>query len=130
METSSSIPIIKLGKNLIVSIQGSLHDRLALKLLEDVSQKIVKTKAGGLIVDVSAVDIMDSFIARTLNDIGMNAKTMGTETVLVGIQPSVALTLIEMGMSLDNVHTALDLEDALAHLEKMRNGKEEDSGKK
>jgi rsbT antagonist protein RsbS len=113
MADLKSIPIIKLDENLIVSIQVSLHDRLVMKLQDDISNQIVKTKAKGLIVDVSSVEIMDSFIARTINDIGKNAKTMGTEAVLVGLRPAVAITLIEMGMELDSVHTALNLEGGI-----------------
>lgn len=121
MADLKSIPIIKLDDNLIVSIQVSLHDRLVMKLQDDITNQIVKTEAKGLIIDVSSVEIMDSFIARTINDIGKNAKTMGTEAVLVGLQPAVAITLIEMGMELDSVHTALNLEGGIQKLNEIIN---------
>jgi rsbT antagonist protein RsbS len=125
LEKLRTIPIIKLGNNLIVSIQVALHDRLALKLQDDIAHEIVRSKANGLIIDVSAVEIIDSFIARTLNDVGKNSKTMGAETVIVGLQPAVAITLVEMGMEMKDVHTALDLDDGLKKLRKLERNKKE-----
>jgi rsbT antagonist protein RsbS len=119
-----SIPIIRLKDNLIVSIQVALHDQLVLKLQEDVTTTIMKNNVRGLVIDVGAIDVMDSFIARSLNDIGTNARTMGVETVVVGLQPAVAITLIEMGMELDSVHTALNLDMGIEMLEKLRRDEE------
>ena len=128
MRTVKSIPIIQLGTNLIVSIQVSLSDRLALKLQDDIAQEIIKTGASGLVVDVSAVEIIDTFIARTLSDISKNARTMGTMTVIVGLQPAVAMTLIEMGMELEGVYTALDLDHGLEKIRKYKEiGNEEEN---
>jgi rsbT antagonist protein RsbS len=125
LEKLRTIPIIKLGGHLIVSVQVALHDRLALKLQDDIAHEIVRSKANGLIIDVSAVEIIDSFIARTLNDIGKNSKTMGAETVIVGLQPAVAITLVEMGMEMKDVHTALDLDDGIKRLKRMEKRKKD-----
>lgn len=111
------IPIIKLGHNLIISIQTDLDDASALRLQSDIGHEIVKTSASGLVIDVSAIEIMDSYTARIFNDIGKNALLLGSRTVLVGLQPAIAITLVEMGMDIDNVETALSLEDGLKLLE-------------
>ena len=108
------IPIIKLGSNLLVSIQVELDDMLAIQLQDDITNEIVKTGAKGLIIDVSAIQIMDSYIARVINNIGNNAQIMGAKTVLVGLQPAIAITLVEMGMAMNCVRTALNLEMGLA----------------
>ena len=128
MDEFRSIPIIKLEDNLIVSIQVSLHDRLVMKLQDDIAHKIVKTKAKGLIVDVSSVEVMDSYIARAINDIGKNARIMGTESVIVGLQPAVAITLIEMGMTMDKVQTALNLDSGIAKLKEINESKNKRGG--
>ena len=107
------IPIIKLGHNLIISVQTDLDDASALRLQNDVGYEIVRTGASGLVIDVSAIEIMDSYTARIFNDIGKNALLLGARTVLVGLQPAIAVTLVEMGMDIDNVETALSLEDGL-----------------
>jgi rsbT antagonist protein RsbS len=128
MDEFRSIPIIKLEDNLIVSIQVSLHDRLVMKLQDDIAHKIVKTKAKGLIVDVSSVEVMDSYIARAINDIGKNARIMGAESVIVGLQPAVAITLIEMGMTMDKVQTALNLDSGIAKLKEINESKNRRGG--
>jgi len=108
-----TIPIIKLDNKLIVSIQTDLDDATALILQDDIAQTIVKTGASGVILDVSAIEIMDSYTARIFNDIGKNSMLLGARTILVGLQPAIAITLVEMGMDIDNVETALNLESGL-----------------
>jgi rsbT antagonist protein RsbS len=108
-----TIPIIKLESKLIVSIQTDLDDATALQLQDDIAQTIIKTSASGVILDVSAIEIMDSYTARIFNDIGKNSMLLGARTILVGLQPAIAITLVEMGMDIENVETALNLESGL-----------------
>ena len=115
-----TIPIIKLDNKLIVSIQTDLDDATALILQDDIAQTIVKTGASGVILDVSAIEIMDSYTARIFNDIGKNSMLLGARTILVGLQPAIAITLVEMGMDIDNVETALNLESGLGLFEDSR----------
>ena len=121
------IPIIKLGHNLIISIQTDLDDASALRLQNDVGHEIVGTGASGLVIDVSAIEIMDSYTARIFNDIGKNALLLGARTVLVGLQPAIAITLVEMGMDIDNVQTALSLEDGLEFLREQQEDEESEN---
>jgi rsbT antagonist protein RsbS len=104
------IPILKLGKALLVTIQVDMHDRLALALEEDLTQKIVATGARGAVIDISALEIVDSFIGRMLDNIAGVSRILDAETVLVGMQPAVAITLVELGLSLSGVKTALNVE--------------------
>lgn len=113
------IPIITLGNRLIVSIQTDLDDATALHLMDDIAQRIVKTGANGVILDVSAIEIMDSYTARIFNDIGRNSMLLGARAILVGLQPAIAITLVEMGMDIDNVETALNLEAGLELFDRM-----------
>ncbi|RLG39275.1 MAG: anti-anti-sigma factor [Candidatus Alkanophagales archaeon] len=110
------IPILKIGDFLVTSIQIPLHDKLAVKFQQDLLQKIEKTKAKGLIVDITAIDVVDSFITRILVEIAKMAGLMGVKTVLVGLRPEIAITLVEFGMELGGIKTALDLESALSLL--------------
>ena len=110
------IPILKIGDFLVASIQIPLHDKLAVKFQQDLLQKIEKTKAKGLIVDITAIDVVDSFITRILVEIAKMAGLMGVKTVLVGLRPEIAITLMEFGMELGGIKTALDLESALSLL--------------
>ncbi|MDF2955480.1 STAS domain-containing protein [Candidatus Alkanophaga liquidiphilum] len=110
------IPILKIGDFLVASIQIPLHDKLAVKFQQDLLQKIEKTKAKGLIVDITAIDVVDSFITRILVEIAKMAGLMGVKTVLVGLRPEIAITLVEFGMELGGIKTALDLESALSLL--------------
>ena len=112
-----NIPIIKLEDKLIISIQTDLDDATTLRLQDDISKTIVRTNASGVILDVSSIEIMDSYTARIFNDIGKNSMLLGARAVLVGLQPAIAITLVEMGMDIDNVDTALNLEAGLAMLE-------------
>jgi rsbT antagonist protein RsbS len=113
------VTILKIGKNLIVPIQIELHDQSARKLQRDILNYIEKTGAQGLLIDVSAVSIIDSFLGRLLVETAKMAKLMGTETVLVGMKKEVVLTLIHLGLTMKNLHTALNIEDGLALLKSL-----------
>lgn len=110
------IPILKIGQIILVSIQVELHDELAEALQDDLTQAISRHEAKGVLIDVSAVTIVDSFIARKLADIAAMSRILDAETVLVGIQPAVAITLVELGVSLSDVRTALNVEQGLERL--------------
>lgn len=110
------IPIIKLRDTLIVSIQGSLSDRLVVQLKEDITNTIERGGVRGLVVDLSGIDVMDSFISRAIRDIGLVARLMGVRAVISGMEPMIAITLVEMGMGLEGVRAALNLEAALEML--------------
>jgi rsbT antagonist protein RsbS len=104
------IPILRMGKLLLVTIQIDLYDRLATNLESDLVQMVNKTGARGVLIDISALSIVDSFMGRILGNIGSMSKIMDAETVVVGMQPAVAITLIELGLELKGVHTALNVE--------------------
>ncbi len=104
------IPIIKMAEFLLVSIQVDMHDKLALTLQDDLSNQIVKSHARGVLIDISSLEIVDSFIGRTLANIAAMSKVLDAETVVVGMRPAVAITLVELGMSLTGVRTALNVE--------------------
>ncbi|TWO69972.1 STAS domain-containing protein [Caenimonas sedimenti] len=104
------IPILKLGDILLVTIQVELHDELAMTLQEDLTQKLARTQAKGVLIDVSGLEILDSFIGRALAQIAGIARVMDATTVLVGMRPAVAITLIELGMTLSGIRTALNVE--------------------
>jgi rsbT antagonist protein RsbS len=108
------IPILKLGEALLVTIQIDMHDRLAMALEEDLTERIVEHGAKGVMIDISALDIVDSFIGRTLANIAMIARMLDAETVVVGMRPAVAITLVELGLSLPGVRTALNAERGMA----------------
>jgi rsbT antagonist protein RsbS len=108
-----SIPILRMGELLIVSIQVDMHDRLALALQDDLTNKIVDTGARGVLIDISSLDIVDSFIGRMIANISAMARVLDAQTVLVGMQPAVAITLVELGMSLSGVQTALNVEKGM-----------------
>jgi rsbT antagonist protein RsbS len=107
------VPILQIGQTLMVSIQIELQDQSVLQLQEDLAERIVSTEATGVIIDISAVEIVDSFIGRTLSTIGSMSRLFDADTVLVGMRPAVAITLVELGLSLDGVHTALNAEQGL-----------------
>lgn len=115
---SLRIPILKIGEVLIASIQTSLHDSSAVQFKDDLLQRIYETRARGLIVDLTAVEVVDSFIARLISDIASMAGLMGTRVVITGLQPAVAITLVELGLELPQVLTALNLEKGLAALQR------------
>jgi rsbT antagonist protein RsbS len=104
------IPILKMGRFLLVTIQVDMHDRLALTLQEDLTESIVKNGARGVLIDISALDVVDSFIGRTIAHIAGVARVLDAATVVTGMRPAVAITLVELGLSLEGVRTALDVE--------------------
>jgi rsbT antagonist protein RsbS len=104
------IPILRMGKVLLVTIQVDMHDQLAVRLLDDLTNMVTKTKASGVVIDISALDMVDSFIGRMLADVAATSRILDAQTVVVGMQPAVAITLVELGMSLPGVRTALDVE--------------------
>jgi rsbT antagonist protein RsbS len=107
------IPIIKMGDFLLVSIQVDMHDRLAMTLQDDLTASIVKHRARGVLIDISSLEIVDSFIGRMLANIAAMSRVLDAETVVVGMRPAVAITLVELGMSLPGVRTALNVERAM-----------------
>src|SRR5687768_11081307 len=110
------IPILAMGDFLLVTIQVDMHDQLAMTLQDDLTNKISKAAAKGVLIDISALDIVDSFIGRMLGNISSMARVLDAETVVVGMQPAVAITLVELGLTLSGVHTALDVERGMAML--------------
>ena len=110
------IPILKMGPNLLVTIQVDLDDRVALALQDDLTERIVTTRADGVLIDISSLEIVDSFIGRMLGNIAAMSQVLDAETVVVGMRPQVAITLVELGLSLPNVRTALNVEDGMALL--------------
>src|SRR4051794_40539755 len=108
------IPILKMGEFLLVSIQVDMHDRLAMKLQEDLTERIVKTRARGVLIDISTLDVVDSFIGRMLGHIAAMSRILDADTVVVGMRPAVAITLVELGLSLTGVRTALNVERGMA----------------
>ena len=110
------IPILKLGENLLVTVQVDMHDRLAMALQDDLTERIVSAHARGVLIDISALDVVDSFIGRMLGNIASMSHILDAETVVVGMRPAVAITLVELGLSLPGVRTALDVERGMALL--------------
>lgn len=104
------IPILKMGHALLITIQVDMHDRLALTLEEDLTNKIASTGAQGVLIDISSLEIVDSFIGRMLDNIAAVARVLDADTVVVGMRPAVAITLVELGLSLSGVKTALNVE--------------------
>jgi rsbT antagonist protein RsbS len=113
------IPILKMGEYLLVSIQVDMHDRLALTLQDDLTDRIVQHHVHGVLIDISALEIVDSFIGRMIANIAAMARILDAHTVLVGMQPAVAITLVELGLSLPGVHTALSVERGMARLREL-----------
>jgi rsbT antagonist protein RsbS len=107
------VPILKLGDLLLVSIQIDLQDQTAMALQEDLSDRIVATGARGVLIDISALEIVDSFIGKMLSTIASISRVLDAETVVVGMRPAVAITLVELGLSLGGVRTALDVEKGM-----------------
>ena len=107
------IPILKMGSYLLVSIQVDMHDRLALQLQDDLTSRIADTGARGVLIDISSLEMVDSFIGRMLGNIAAMSRVLDAETVVVGMQPAVAITLVELGMSLSGVRTALNVEQGM-----------------
>lgn len=120
MDTVHRIPIIKLYSNLIVPIQALMADAALEQLRHEVTRRIVDEGAEGVVLDVSAVAIMDSYFTRVVRDIAVMARLMGARTVLCGVPPMVAITMVEMGLDIPGIASALDLERALAYLDEAR----------
>jgi rsbT antagonist protein RsbS len=111
------IPILRMGNFLLVTIQVDMHDKLALTLQDDLTTKIAEVGARGVLIDISSLEIVDSFIGRTLANIASMAKVLDAQTVVVGMQPAVAITLVELGMSLPGIRTALNVESGMEFLQ-------------
>ena len=116
------IPILKMGRFLLVSIQVDMHDRLALTLQDDLTDQIVKYRARGVLIDISSLEMVDSFIGRMLANIAAMSRVLDAETVVVGMQPAVAITLVELGLSLPGIRTALNVDAGMELLRSSRNG--------
>ena len=110
------IPILQMGEFLLVTIQVDMHDRMATTLQDDLTTRISETHAAGVLIDISALEIVDSFIGRILGNIAKMSQVMDAETVVVGMQPAVAITLVELGLSLTGIRTALNVEKGMALL--------------
>jgi rsbT antagonist protein RsbS len=110
------IPILKMGDYLLVTIQVDMHDRLALTLQDDLTEGIARTRARGVLIDISSLEIVDSFIGRMLGNIAAMSRVLDAETVVVGMRPAVAITLVELGLSLPGVRTALNVEQGMSLL--------------
>jgi rsbT antagonist protein RsbS len=111
------IPILKMGRLLLVTIQVDMHDQLALTLQDDLTAKIASERSRGVLIDISALDVVDSFIGRMIANISAMARVLDAQTVVVGMQPAVAITLVELGLPLTGVLTALNVEKGMALLE-------------
>jgi rsbT antagonist protein RsbS len=107
------IPIIKVGEFLLVSIQVDMHDRLAMRLQDDLTIELINTHAQGVLLDISSLEIVDSFIGRMLGNVASMMSVLGAKTVVVGMRPAVAITIVELGLSLSNVRTALNVDKGI-----------------
>ena len=110
------IPILKMGSFLLVTVQVDMHDRLAMTLQDDLTSRIVKDRAHGVLIDISSLEIVDSFIGRMIGNIASMARVLDAETVVVGMRPAVAITLVELGLSLPGVRTALNVDKGVEML--------------
>jgi rsbT antagonist protein RsbS len=123
------IPILKMGAFLLVTVQVDMHDRLAMALQDDLTEKIVTHGSKGVLIDISSLEIVDSFIGRMLGNIAAMARILDAETVVVGMRPSVAITLVELGLSLTGIRTALNVEKGMKLLRaSLYQGGDEDAG--
>lgn len=123
------IPILQMGSYLLVSIQVEMHDRLVMTLQDDLTSRLVATRARGVLIDISSLEIVDSFIGRMLGNISAMATILDAVTVVVGMRPAVAITLVELGLSLEGVRTALNVEKGMALLDASL-GKPGDAGRR
>ena len=111
------IPILRMGRVLLVTIQVDMHDQLALQLQDDLTARIVRDRANGVLIDISSLDVVDSFIGRMISNIAAMSSVLDARTVVVGMQPAVAITLVELGLELEGVRTALNVEKGMALLQ-------------
>ena len=111
------IPILRMGDLLLVTIQVDMHDRLALQLQDDLTERIVKDRAHGVLIDISSLEVVDSFIGRMISNIAGMSRVLDAQTVVVGMRPAVAITLVELGLNLAGVRTALNVEKGMALLQ-------------
>ncbi len=111
------IPILRMGRFLLVTIQVDMHDQLAMSLQDDLTQRIVREKARGVLIDISSLDVVDSFIGRTISNIAAMSRVLDAQTVVVGMRPAVAITLVELGLDLKGVRTALNVERGMTLLQ-------------
>ncbi len=118
------IPILRMGDLLLITVQVDMHDRLAINLQENLTAQIVKHSARGVLIDISALEVVDSFIGRMLGNIAAMSRVLDAQTVVVGMQPAVAITLVELGLSLPGIRTALSVERGM---EILRGGREQDA---
>src|SRR5579862_9841710 len=123
----SEIPVLKIRDTLLVSIQIDMHDRLALQLQDDLTMRIVSDRARGVMIDISALEVVDSFIGRMLNNIAAMSRVLDAVTVVVGMRPAVAITLVELGLTMTGVHTALDVDKGLALIHSMIDSENRDA---
>ena len=124
------IPILKMGRYLLVTIQVDMHDRLAMALQDDLMEQIRRHHAQGVLIDISALDLVDSFIGRMLGNIAAMARILDADTVVTGMRPAVAITLVELGLSLAGVRTALNVERGMELLETAREERETGDGRR
>ena len=112
------VPILKIGEILLVSIQVDMQDQMAMQLQADLGERIVETGCSGVIIDITGLDIVDSFVGRTLSTIASISRVLDAETIVVGMRPAVAITLVELGLSLPGIRTALNVERGMALLQR------------
>jgi rsbT antagonist protein RsbS len=124
------IPILQIGDCLLVSIQVDMHDRLALALQDDLTVRIVESRARGVMIDISGLEIVDSFIGRMLNNIAGMSRVLDAVTVVVGMRPAVAITLVELGLTLTGVRTALNVDKGLAMIRRLIDGEGDESARR
>ncbi|KUJ58100.1 STAS domain-containing protein [Streptomyces sp. NPDC093228] len=113
---STHVPVLRIGDVLLVTLQGELHDKAAEQLQQDIGEAVAGSSAGAVVIDVSGVEIVDSFLGRVFAEIAANAKLLAAETVVAGMRPAVAITLVELGLTLPGLRTALDVQEALRML--------------
>ena len=124
------VPVLRMGPYLLVTIQVDMHDRLAMALQDDLMEQIRRHKAEGVLIDISALDLVDSFIGRMLGNIAAMARILDADTVVTGMRPAVAITLVELGLSLTGVRTALNVERGMELLETAREARETGDGRR
>ena len=127
---AGEIPILQIGDCLLVSIQVDMHDRLAMALQDDLTVRIVASRARGVMIDISALEIVDSFIGRMLNNIAGMSRVLDAVTVVVGMRPAVAITLVELGLTLTGVRTALNVDKGLAMIRRLIDSEGDESARR